>query len=103
MYKNICLSGASTLFRGFASRIGCELRKSYLEKNLKFAKDKTIKIPINIINDSFPRRRYSAFIGSILICGMYKDSFVDTYWISRQDWEECGPNIVLKKCRDIKR
>ena len=97
MFSHICLSGASTLFRGFVFRINFELRKLYLENNLKFAKNKTIKIPINIINDSLPRRRHSVFIGCKLICDSYIGSFGDKYWISRQEWEECGSDIVLKK------
>ena len=36
LYKNIVLSGASTMFPGYASRIEDELKKIYTEKNLKF-------------------------------------------------------------------
>ena len=50
------------MFPGYASRLEIELKKLYIENNLKLAKDKTIKIPMKI-NDS-PRRKFSVFIGA---------------------------------------
>ena len=35
LYANIVLSGASTMFPGFASRIEKEIRNSYIKNNLK--------------------------------------------------------------------
>ena len=100
MYKNIVLSGASTMFPGYASRIDIELRKLYTDNNLKLAKNKTIKIPITIIDS--PRRKYSVFIGATILCNLYNDTYAERdYWISKQDWEESGPKIVLKKCKNI--
>ena len=39
------------MFPGYASRLEIELKKLYTENNLKLAKDKTIKIPMKIIDD----------------------------------------------------
>ena len=98
LYKNIILSGASTMFPGYASRIDIELKKIYTEKTLKLAKNKTIKIPINI-NDS-TRRKYSVFIGASILANQFNNAIAEReYWISKQDWQESGPNIVLKKCK----
>ena len=49
LYKNIILSGATTMFPGYASRIDKELRKLYVDNNLKHAESKDIKIPIKML------------------------------------------------------
>ena len=86
------------MFPGYASRIDIESRKIYTENTLKLAKTKTIKIPITIIDS--PRRKYSVFIGATILSNMYNNAIAEReYWISKQDWDESGPNIVLKKCK----
>ena len=99
LYKNIVLSGASTMYPGYASRIENELKKIYTENNLKLANNKTIKIPINIIDS--PRRKFSVFIGATVLSNLYNTSQHEEYWISKKDWEESGPKIVLKKCANV--
>ena len=99
LYKNIVLSGASTMYPGYASRIENELKKIYTENNLKLANNKTIKIPINIIDS--PRRKFSVFIGATILSNIYNTSQHEAYWISKKDWEESGPQIVLKKCANV--
>ena len=87
------------MFPGYASRIEIELRNLYKENNLKLAKEKTIKIPINIIDS--PRRKYSVFIGATILANLSNNEQAIDYWISKQDWEESGPKIILKKCKNI--
>ena len=88
------------MFPGYASRIEIELKKLYTENNLKLAKNKQIKIPITIIDS--PRRKYSVFIGATILSNLYNNATAERdYWISKGDWEESGPNIVLKKCKNI--
>ena len=89
------------MFPGYASRIDIELRKLYTENTLKLAKEKKIKIPINIIDS--PRRKYSVFIGATVLSNVYNIPANESYWISKKDWEESGPNIILKKCPNILR
>ena len=84
---------------GYASRIELELKKLYTEKNLKLAKNKTIKIPITIIDS--PRRKYSVYIGATILSNLYNYEQSLGYWISKKDWDESGPNIVLKKCQNV--
>ena len=50
------------MFAGYASRIEKEIKALYIEKGLKNTKDKSIKVPITIIDS--PRRKYSVFIGA---------------------------------------
>ena len=89
------------MFPGYASRIDKELRKIYEQNTLKLAKEKKIKIPINIIDS--PRRKYSVFIGATVLSNVYNIPANESYWISKKDWEESGPNIILKKCPNILR
>jgi actin-related protein len=88
------------MFPGYASRIDIELRKIYTENALKLAK-KRIKIPIDI-RDS-PRTKYSVFYGATILSNVYNIPEIESYWISKKDWEESGPNIILKKCPNILR
>ena len=83
------------MFPGYASRIENELKKIYTEVNLKEAKKKEIKIKINIIDS--PRRKYSVFIGATILANLSNKPENLGYWISKKDWDESGPNIVLKK------
>jgi len=98
LYKNIILSGATTMFAGYASRIEKEIKALYIEKGLKNTQNKTVKITINIIDS--PRRKYSVFIGATVLAKTFNTPDSD-YWITKQDWEECGPDIIFKKCQNI--
>ena len=86
------------MFAGYASRLEKEVRNLYKEKGLQNAKDKNIKIQINIVDS--PRRKYSVFIGATVLANTYNSQQIE-YWISKQDWDEAGPNIVLKKCQNV--
>ena len=87
------------MFPGFSSRLLKEIQNEYIEKGLKNVKDKSIKIKINIIDS--PRRKYSTFIGAIIFANIYntpRGEIEEEYWISKQDWDEVGPDIIFKKC-----
>ena len=86
------------MFAGYASRIEKEIKALYIEKGLKNTQNKTVKITINIIDS--PRRKYSVFIGATVLAKAYNMPGAD-YWITKQDWEECGPDIIFKKCQNI--
>ena len=86
------------MFAGYASRIEKEIKALYVEKGLKNTQNKTIKITINIIDS--PRRKYSVFIGATVLANTYNQPDVD-YWITKADWDECGPDIIFKKCQNI--
>ena len=83
------------MFPGFPSRLLKEIQNVYVEKPLKNVNNKTIKYHINIIDS--PRRRYSTFIGATVLANTYNNAYREEYWISKRDWDEVGPNIVLKK------
>ena len=56
---------------------------------------------INIIDSA--RRKYSVFIGATVLAKTYnsEQGEMTGYWITKQDWDEVGPNIVLKKCQNL--
>ena len=96
------------MFPGYASRLYNELKALYKEKTLKIEPtksdngEKTSKINkvIKIIDSA--RRKYSVFIGATVLAQAYNSEKGDGgYWITKQDWEEVGPNIVLKKCQNV--
>ena len=87
------------MFAGYASRLLKELQNVYVEKALENVKDKSIKIKMNIIDS--PRRKFSVFIGATVLANIYNTPQGEEYWITKQDWDEVGPNIILKKCLNI--
>ena len=102
LYESIVLSGASTMFPGYASRIKNEVKNIYTKKNLALSADKTIKINIKIIDS--PRRKYSVFSGAAILATTYNKDNNIAYWISKKEWEEFGgEKIILKKCQNILR
>ena len=86
------------MFAGYASRIEKEVKGLYVREGLKNTEDKNIKINIKIIDS--PRRKYSVFIGATVLANTYNEAHTE-YWISKQDWDECGPEIIFKKCQNI--
>ena len=108
------------MFPGYASRLYNEMEYLYMKKTLKIeptksdngektsesksTKSDTLKINkvIKIIDSA--RRKYSVFIGATVLAKTYnnvKGGENSGYWITKQDWEEVGPDIVLKKCQNI--
>ena len=87
------------MFPGYASRLLKEIQNVYVEKGLENVKDKTIKIKMNIIDS--PRRKYSVFIGATVLANIYNKKQGQEYWITKQDWDEVGPEIIFKKCQNI--
>ena len=79
---NIVLSGGNTLYPGLANRIQREISA------LAPCNDKIMII-------APPDRKYSTWIGGSVLA---TQSFFQQICISKQDYEECGPGIVHRKC-----
>ena len=56
---------------------------------------------ITIIDSA--RRKYSVFIGATVLANIYNKNELqgEEYWITKQDWDEVGPDIIFKKCQNI--
>jgi len=89
------------MFAGYTSRLLEEMKKIYKEKTLGNVENKTIKINIDIIDS--PRRKYSVFVGATVLANTYNSPKGEEagYWITKQDWDEVGEDIILKKCQNI--
>ena len=101
LFNSITLSGGSTLFPGFVTRLENEIKSIYKTKNLKEDKEKNIKMNINVLDH--PNRKYSVFIGAAIVGNYYNNTESDNYWISRDEWFECEYNIENNKESLIKR
>ena len=83
------------MFPGYVTRLENQIKQLYKDNALKLAKNKSIKIPINIIES--PRRKYSIFIGASVLSNVYDGPGYEGYWISKQEWKESGPQIIKVK------
>ena len=86
------------MFPGYASRLLQEMKDTYKEKALHNVQNKEIKISINIIDS--PRRKFSVFIGATILANIYNLKDVG-YWITKQEYEESGDQIILRKCPNM--
>lgn len=82
LYANIVLSGGSTAFDGIAKRMLIEVT--------------SIAPPTTKVNVVCPpERKYSVWIGGSILASL--SSFCNM-WITKEEYEECGPVIVHRKC-----
>ena len=82
LYANIVLSGGSTMFPGIADRIAKEI--SALAPN---------SIKVKIVAP--PERKYSVWIGGSILASL---STFQSMWVTRDEYDECGPSIIHRKC-----
>ncbi len=82
LYKNMVLSGGSTMFHGMAERMQKEMKALATEST-----------SIKIIAP--PERKYSVWIGGSILSSL---STFEEMWISKDEYDETGPSIVHKKC-----
>ncbi|CAB4389747.1 actin-related protein [Rhizophagus irregularis] len=80
LYANVVLSGGSTLYKDFGTRLLNEVRKLAV---------KDIKIKIY----APPERKYSTWIGGSILAGL---SSFKKMWVSAEDFQE-DPDIIHKK------
>ncbi|XP_033744354.1 actin-2, muscle-specific-like [Pecten maximus] len=82
LYNNVVMSGGSTMFPGMADRFKREL-DGIVPNNVK----------VKVIAP--PERKYSVWIGGSILGSL---STFQQMWVSKQEYDECGPGIVHRKC-----
>jgi len=82
LYGNIVMSGGSTMYDGIPKRMHNEL-KALAPDSMK----------IKIIAP--PERKYSVWIGGSILSSL---STFEDMWVTKEEYDECGPSIVHKKC-----
>jgi actin-related protein 2 len=94
LYKHIVISGGTTMYPGFPSRLERELKQMYFQKVLKGDKDNYRKFKIRI--EAPPRRRHLVFTGGAVFAQLMRDRDAD-YWISKAEYEEKGITHCMAK------
>lgn len=84
LYKNICLSGGSTMFKGFGSRL-----QNDLQSLLKERMDKSENSP-EVHVSSNKKQRYAVWYGASMLANIPKFS---SYCTSKEQYNEHGPSI----------
>lgn len=82
LYGNIVLSGGSTMFPGMADRM-----------NKEIAALAPSSMRIKVVAP--PERKYSVWIGGSILASL---STFQQMWVTRAEYDECGPSIVHRKC-----
>jgi actin len=82
LYNNIVLSGGTTMIPGLAAR---------MHKEVESMAPASIKVKV-VAGDE---RKYRVWSGGSILAGL--STFKDL-WISKADYEECGCDIVHRKC-----
>merc|ERR1719500_831975 len=82
LYANTVMSGGTTMYPGIADR---------MQEEITALAPSTIKIKII----APPERKYSVWIGGSILASL---STFQQMWISKQEYDECGPSIVHRKC-----
>ncbi|KAJ1096520.1 hypothetical protein NDU88_001656 [Pleurodeles waltl] len=82
LYANILMSGGSTMFPGLADRMQKEITTLAPSK-------------INVKIIAPPERKYSVWIGGSILASL---STFHKMWISKQEYDECGPSIIHHIC-----
>uniref|UniRef100_A0AC34PWM6 Actin-related protein 2 n=1 Tax=Panagrolaimus sp. JU765 TaxID=591449 RepID=A0AC34PWM6_9BILA len=93
-YKHIVLSGGTTMYPGFQSRLEREMKQMYLQRVLKGDREGFKKFKIRI--EAPPRRRHMVFTGGAVLAHLMRDRDAD-FWISRAEYEERGLAGCLRK------
>ena len=92
------------MFPGFSSRLENEIKNIYKNVQLKQAKEKKIKINIDVIDN--PNRKFSVFNGASIIANHYNNLDNEDYWITRDEWLDCEDggdysknDLIMNKCQ----
>jgi len=82
LFGNIVMSGGTTMFPGINERLTAEIRRLAPPA-----------ATVRVITP--PERKYSVWIGGSILTSL--NTFQGN-WILREEYDECGPSIVHRKC-----
>jgi actin len=82
LYENIVLSGGTTMYKGLPERLASELVRKV---------PAAMKVKVLASEE----RKYSVWIGGSILSSL---STFQTNWITKADYQECGSQIVHRKC-----
>eukprot|EP00798_Chlamydomonas_sp_ICE-L_P008751 gene8751-33612_t len=82
LYNNVVLSGGTSMFEGMQNR---------LFKEISEMAGPSVKVRVV----APPERKYSVWIGGSILSSL---STFASMWVTREEYDENGPNIVHRKC-----
>lgn len=85
-YKQIVLSGGSTMYPGLPSRLEHDIRKRYLAEVLKGDTKRLSKFRLRI--EDPPRRKHFVFLGASVLGDIMASR--DEFWMTKDDYKESG-------------
>lgn len=91
-YKNIVLSGGSSMYPGLPSRLEKDIKQRYLDEVLRGDKARLSKFRLHI--DDPPRRKHMVFLGGSVLADLMKNR--PEFWISKKEYEEQGLRCLSK-------
>jgi actin-related protein 2 len=98
MWQHIVLSGGSTMFPGFPSRLEKEVKDMYLANQCKG--DEKLLAKFKLAIEDPPRRKHMVYLGGAVLSDIMKDK--NEFWITKQEWEEEGGDRVDAKGREMR-
>lgn len=95
LYAHIILSGGTTMFPGFPTRVQTEVRQIYKEVVLGDSHAKKGNIKINV--EDPPRRYYFVFSGGSVLAAVGEKANPESFWLSQKEYKEKGVDYLLKR------
>lgn len=91
LYKHIVLSGGSTMYPGFASRLEREIKQLYSQRILKGDLEKLNRFKIKI--EDPPKRNEMVFMGGAVLADLMRNN--DDFWLSKAEYHEKGIHRLM--------
>jgi len=92
-YNHIVLSGGTTMYPGLPSRLEKEVRDNY--HKVVARGDAAVSAKFQCRIEDPPRRKHMVFLGGAVLAEIMKDK--DSFWVSRQEYQEKGVDFCLNK------
>lgn len=98
-FAHIVLSGGTTMFPGFSSRLEKDVKQLYLTKVLGGDTTRAKKYKVHV--EDPPRRQHMVFQGASILADAHEQSSAGNpdntpWWISRKEYQECGAHVVSR-------
>jgi actin-related protein 2 len=108
LYRHIVLSGGSSMYPGFPSRLEKEMKQLYLTRvlggdgsRLKVGRWDQEREVLLLTSQNFkiriedpPRRKHMVFLGGAVLADIMKGQ--DAFWVTKAEWEEQGVRALDK-------
>ncbi|TXT11137.1 hypothetical protein VHUM_01888 [Vanrija humicola] len=92
LYKHIVLSGGSSMYPGFPSRLEKEMKQLYLTRVLNNDTSRLKHFKIRI--EDPPRRKHMVFLGGAVLADIMKGQ--EAFWVTKEEWDEQGVRALDK-------